>query len=233
DTPAARAYVAPRDALEIQLAELWQSLLGVTRVGVHDNFFELGGDSLRAAELMAQFPDRFGVELPLASLFQASTIAGMATALRRRGPAAGNASDPLGDVLHLRAGDPSQPALFCIHPVVGLGWSYLSLLGRLDPRWPVHALQSPALRAPETLPGSLEELAQAYLARIRAIQPHGPYRLLGWSLGGLIAHAIAASIRAAGEHVDLLVMLDTYPHRHDAVALDEAQRVQAAARFLG
>ncbi|WP_140727781.1 non-ribosomal peptide synthetase [Pseudomonas sp. Hp2] len=225
-----RSFVAPRDALERQLAELWQSLLGVERIGIHDNFFELGGDSLTAAELLAQFPNRFGVELPLGSLFHASTIAGLAAAMRR---AEGPQGDPLAGVLKLREGEPGRTALFCIHPVVGLGWSYLTLLGSLDAHWPVYALQSPALRAVEALPERIEDIAADYLARIRGVQPRGPYRLLGWSLGGLIAHAIATLLRAEGEEVELLAMLDAYPHLEQAEALDESQRVQAAVRFLG
>lgn len=232
-----RDYVGPRDALEQQMAELWQSLLVVERVGIHDNFFELGGDSLRAAELVALFPSRFGADLPLASLFQRATIAELATMVKRSGVSLDHGlgesfGDPLGALLQLRAGDSKQPALFCVHPVVGLGWSYLSLLGQIDPRWPVYALQSPALHAPDTLPDSIEALAEIYLARIRAVQPHGPYRLLGWSLGGLIAHALARLLRDAGESVELLVMLDSYPHLEGGAALDESQRVHAAMQFL-
>jgi enterobactin synthetase component F len=226
----ARVHVAPRDALEQQLASLWQSLLGVERVGIHDNFFELGGDSLTAAELLAQFPNRFGVDLPLGSLFHASTVAGLAAVMRR---AEGPQGDPLAHMLKLRGGEAGQAPLFCIHPVVGLGWSYLTLLGALDARWPVYALQSPALRTVDTLPERIEDIAADYLARIRSVQPHGPYHLLGWSLGGLIAHAIATALQAEGEEVELLAMLDAYPHLDRTETLDETQRVQAAVRFLG
>ncbi|MCC4587623.1 amino acid adenylation domain-containing protein [Xanthomonas sp. NCPPB 1067] len=226
----ARARVAPRDALERQLAELLREVLGIAAVGVDDNFFELGGDSLRAAEMAARFPQLFGVELPLGALFDAPTIAGLAEAIRR---SAQPANDPLGVLLPLRAGTPGVTPLFCIHPVIGLGWSYLTLLGQLDPQWPVYALQSPALSDPQHRPDSIEAIARDYLARLRSVQPQGPYRLIGWSLGGLIAHAIAAELHELGEEVELLAMLDSYPHLDQAAALPESENVSASVHALG
>ncbi|PPU87176.1 non-ribosomal peptide synthetase [Xanthomonas populi] len=225
-----RAHVAPRDALERQLAEMLQQLLGIEAVGVEDNFFELGGDSLRAAEMAARFPQMFGIELPLGTLFHAPTIAGMAEVIKR---SAQTVNDPLGVLLPLRAGAPGITPLFCIHPVVGLGWSYLTLLGQLDPQWPVYALQSPALSDPQYRPESIEAIARDYLARLRTVQPHGPYRLIGWSLGGLIAHAIAAELHDLGEEVELLAMLDSYPYPEQTEALQESEGVRASVQALG
>ncbi|APP83277.1 non-ribosomal peptide synthetase [Xanthomonas hortorum pv. vitians] len=225
-----RAHVAPRDALEHQLAAMLQDVLGIEVVGVEDNFFELGGDSLRAAEMAARFPQMFGVELPLGTLFHAPTIAGLAEVIKR---SAQTPNDPLGVLLPLRAGTPGTTPLFCIHPVVGLGWSYLTLLGQLDPQWPVYALQSPALSDPQHRPESIEAIARDYLARLRSVQPHGPYRLIGWSLGGLIAHAITAELHALGEEVELLAMLDSYPYLEQAAALPESEMVHASMHALG
>lgn len=228
---AAPRYVAPRNPLEQRLVALWQSLLEVERIGVHDNFFELGGDSLTAAELLARFPSQFGIELPLGSLFHASTVAGLAMLMANAEDAQ---NDPLAPVLRLRAGDHGNRPLFCIHPVVGLGWSYLGLLGQLDPGCPVYALQSPALRSGVALPDSIETIAADYVRRIRRVQPQGPYRLLGWSLGGLIVHAMAAELRAGGHEVELLAMLDAYPYAERIAMLgDEAARVRTAVAFLG
>nr|WP_076040047.1 non-ribosomal peptide synthetase [Xanthomonas campestris] len=231
-TPGAipqRAHLAPRDALEQQLAAMLQDVLGIAVVGVDDNFFELGGDSLRAAEMAARFPQLFGVELPLGTLFHAPTIAGLAEVVRR---STHTPNDPLGVLLPLRAGTAGVTPLFCIHPVVGLGWSYLTLLGQLDPQWPVYALQSPGLSDPLHRPDSIEAIARDYLARLRAVQPHGPYRLMGWSLGGLIAHAITAELHALGEEVEVLAMLDSYPHRQQAAALPESEGVRASVHAL-
>ncbi|MBB4129680.1 non-ribosomal peptide synthetase [Xanthomonas sp. 3075] len=225
-----RAHVAPRDALERQLATMLQDVLGIEVVGVDDNFFELGGDSLRAAEMAARFPQMFGVELSLGTLFHAPTIAGLADVIKR---SAQIPNDPLGVLLPLRVGSAGVTPLFCIHPVVGLGWSYLTLLGQLDPQWPVYALQSPALSDPQHRPESIEAIAHDYLARLRTVQPHGPYRLIGWSLGGLIAHAITAELHALGEEVELLAMLDSYPHLEQAASLPESENVRASVHALG
>nr|WP_256032001.1 thioesterase domain-containing protein [Xanthomonas translucens] len=150
------------------------------------------------------------------------------------GQCRGGADDPLAPLLRLRAGDHGNRPLFCIHPVVGLGWSYLGLLGQLDPGCPVYALQSPALRSGAALPDSIETIAADYVQRIRRVQPQGPYRLLGWSLGGLIVHAMAAELRAGGQEVELLAMLDAYPFAARIATLgDEAARVRAAVAFLG
>ncbi|PPV05158.1 non-ribosomal peptide synthetase [Xanthomonas bromi] len=225
-----RAHVAPRDALERQLAAMLQEVLGIDVVGVDDNFFELGGDSMRAAEVAARFPQMFGMELPLGTLFHEPTIAGLAGVIKR---SADTSNDPLSVLLPLRAGTAGTTPLFCIHPVIGLGWSYLTLLGQLDPQWPVYALQSPGLRDPQHRPESIEAIAHDYLAHLRSVQPKGPYRLLGWSLGGLIAHAITAELHAMGEEVEVLAMLDSYPHLEQAASLPESENVLASVHALG
>jgi len=229
-TQRAAAYTEPVTEIECKLAALWQQVLGVERVGLHDNFFQLGGDSLKAAEMIARFPDYFGMELPLSSLFEASTIAGLATYLQR----AQARSDPLGIVLPLRVSHRERP-LFCIHPAVGLGWAYTGLLRYLDDTLPVYALQSSGLRQDASSPGNIAQMAAEYLEQIRRIQPEGPYRLLGWSLGGLIAHEITAQLQAHGQQVELLALLDAFPFVVDGAASfsDSAQEIQSILRFLG
>ncbi|MFC8042750.1 non-ribosomal peptide synthase/polyketide synthase [Nocardia sp. NPDC057353] len=124
-------------------------------------------------------------------------------------------ADPaLAVVLPLRAGDGKQPPLFCIHPMAGLAWCYQPLATRLAPEIPVYGIQSPVLSAPITGPEawdgpeSLAELAERYVAEIRAVRPEGPYHLLGWSLGGVLAHEVAVRLRTAGHEVGVLAMLD-------------------------
>jgi len=180
--------------------------------------------------MIARFPEHFSMELPLVSLFEASTIAGLAAYLQR----AETQSDPLGAILPLHASWQDRP-LFCIHPVIGLSWGYAGLLRHLDRKVPIYGLQSQGLRGGVTLPGSIEEIASDYLAKIRRIQPEGPYRLLGWSLGGLIGHAIAAQLEAQGQRVELLGMMDSYPFVIDKAQShgDTAQEVKAVLHFLG
>ncbi|MEI2453351.1 MULTISPECIES: non-ribosomal peptide synthetase [Lysobacter] len=223
------AYAPPRNETERKLVALWQQIFGQEGIGIHDNFFELGGDSLTAAEMVAAFPQHFGSELALGALFEGSTIAGLAAHLERNG----GENDPLGAMLALRPAGGARP-LFCIHPVTGLSWAYAALLRHLDEHVPVYALQSRGLRGGASLPASIEEIAADYVAQIRRVQPHGPYRVLGWSLGGLVGHAIAALLQQLGERVELLAMMDSYPFVADAAeAGGEAQQVAAVLKFLG
>jgi thioesterase domain-containing protein len=117
----------------------------------------------------------------------------------------------------MRVGD--GPALFCAHPVVGLSWCYLALLPHVDARFPLYGLQARGLRRPEPLPASMAEMARDYTDQIRMVQPSGPYHLLGWSLGGDVAFAIAEELERRGEEIGLLVILDANLADREAVAL--------------
>ncbi len=230
-----RDYEAPLGPLEEQLAALWQELFGSGPIGRHDNFFELGGDSLTAAQMMTRLSEQIGTELPLGSLFEAASIASLAARLQDERISQG---DPLAPVLCLRRGDRQTP-LFCVHPVVGIGWGYAALLRHLDASIPVYSLQAQGLRASGRLPESLEAMAAGYLAELRRIQSHGPYRLLGWSLGGLVVHSMAAQLQAQGETVEFMGLMDAYPFvqssRHESAEVppDEAAESYAALQFLG
>jgi thioesterase domain-containing protein len=125
----------------------------------------------------------------------------------------GAASDALSVLLPLRERGHGTP-LFCIHPAGGFSWPYAGLL-RYLPERPLFALQARSLRG-ESAAGTIEAMASDYLAQIRTVQPHGPYHLLGWSLGCHIAHAIATQLQERGEHVEQLIMLDGYPIPSDA-----------------
>src|SRR5690349_4726261 len=115
--------------------------------------------------------------------------------------------------------DGPGPPLFCAHPVVGLSWCYLALLPHVDARFPLYGLQARGLRRPEPLPVSLAEMARDYADQIRMVQPSGPYHLLGWSLGGDVAFAIAEELERRGEEIGLLVILDANLADREAVAL--------------
>ncbi|WP_425424064.1 thioesterase domain-containing protein [Streptomyces ochraceiscleroticus] len=98
-----------------------------------------------------------------------------------------------------------------MHPVGGLGWCYSTLLPTLDPDQPLYGLQNRGLDGSTPLSASLPELLTGYAEQIRAVQPTGPYRLLGYSMGGVLAHALAVELQQQGESVELLVLLDSYP----------------------
>jgi enterobactin synthetase component F len=128
----------------------------------------------------------------------------------------------------------AQRPLFCIHPIIGVSVGFSGLLRHLDPMIPVYGLQSRGLRGGVGLPGSVEEIAADYLAQIRRIQPEGPYRLIGRSLGGLIAHSIAGQMQSQGQGVEMLAMIDSYLFTSGefAESRTEADEVTAALRFL-
>ncbi|MFE7119663.1 amino acid adenylation domain-containing protein, partial [Streptomyces sp. NPDC057654] len=150
--------------------------------------------------------------------------------------------DDLGVLLPLRA-EGDRPPLFCVHQSTGLGWRYAALLPYLPADQPVYGVQARGLAGPEPLPQSVEEMAADYADRIRALQPYGPYHLLGWSVGGLIAQAIAARLAELGEKVGLLALLDSYPDSTGAVSVVDldnqaeggghAIQEDAVARALG
>jgi amino acid adenylation domain-containing protein len=198
----------PRNQEESVLAGLFAEVLGVDQVGIDDNFFDLGGHSLLATRLVNRIAAALGPALSITSLFEAPTVAGLAVLLGEADP--GARADDLAPVLRLRAGD-GGPTLFCIHPGGGMSWCYSGLLRHLDPETGIYGLQAVGLDGEAELPGSIEQMAADYLAKIRELQPHGPYHLLGWSFGGVIAHAIATGLQADGERVALLAILDGYP----------------------
>jgi enterobactin synthetase component F len=225
-------YAEPVTPVERKLAALWQEILKVERVGLHDNFFELGGDSLTAAVMSALFPEHLDVELPLGSVFEAPTIADLAVLVERLSSAS---LDPIGVMLTLRTvSKNAHRPLFCIHPMAGISLGFSSLLRHLDPSMPVYGLQSRGLRSGEQLPDSIEQIAADYLAEIRHVQPDGPYRLVGRSLGGLIGHAIVERMQAQGLEVEMLAMIDSYLFAggEHGGPRSEAEEVRAVMSFL-
>ena len=187
--PAAANGRRPASPLEEELCRAVADLLGLARVGPDDDFFDLGGDSLLAARLARR------LSLPLHAVFETPTVAGLAAGQVRRAA-----------VLPIRADGDLAP-LFCLPPAGGLASCYTPLGDVLHPARPVYGLQLTGDEPAEDLDG----LAAALVERIRAIRPAGPYHLLGWSFGGYLAHAAATALRAAGERVGLLAILDAHP----------------------
>jgi len=214
---------APAPGLEREIAEVFASVLRIPTVSADDSFFDLGGTSLTAtavAERLRQVLDR---PVPVPAMFAAPTPAELAREL-----SGGSADDALAPVLTLRVGADEQiPPLFVLSPAIGLAWSYTALLPHLDPRRPVIGLQNPML-SDTSESKSIAALADFYLAEIRRRCPSGPYHLLGWSLGGLIAQEMAVSLAADGERPGALILLDTY------VVADrpELQHVQSVGELL-
>ncbi|MFD4430100.1 amino acid adenylation domain-containing protein [Nocardia sp. NPDC058497] len=199
-------YRAPRTDTERTVAQAFATVLDLDRVGCDDNFFDLGGNSLTAISVASTLQAALMREVALPLIFLSPTPADLARRLD-----AGDATTPTSaalDVLIALRAEGSRTPLFCIHPAIGISWVYTGLLQYLPDR-PVYGLQSPILSGGPAY-ASQRALAGRYVEELRAVRPHGPYHLLGWSQGGLIAHHMAVQLRAAGETVGL-VLLDYYP----------------------
>jgi acyl transferase domain-containing protein len=242
---AAGDYVAPRDDIEKSIAGFWQELLGVSQVGVTDGFFDLGGHSLVAVRLFARIKRAFQVDLPMSVLFEAPTVEACAKLIRERTGATVAASGPTATTasakpryLHLvpmssgraAAGPPRAP-FFLVAGMFGNVLNLRHLAQLVSSERPIFGLQARGLYGEHKPHETFEEMARDYLAELRTIQPHGPYYLGGFSGGGLTAYEMAQQLRAQGEEVPLLLLLDTpLPKSEPLTARDKAmihwQRLQ-------
>ncbi|MFJ4153076.1 alpha/beta fold hydrolase [Streptomyces galbus] len=194
----------PRTAHERVLCDIFADVLGTPGIGIDDNFFELGGHSLLALRLVSAIRSATGLNVSLADLFRDPTVGALAPHLTED-----ENTDPFGPVVQLRVGG-NQPPLLCLPPSSGLAWCYSALSRHLKDDRPLYGFQAPTYGG-EAVPPDFAALSEYYLAHIRAVQPEGPYHLLGWSMGGNLAHAVAERLQHRGEEVALLVMLDSYP----------------------
>jgi amino acid adenylation domain-containing protein len=202
---ADRAGVAPaRNELERQLAEIWQAVLGIPQIGIQDNFFELGGSSLQAAHLFAEIERVFAKNLPLATLFEVQTIEQFAKILNQEGE-----SDLWSSVVAIQP-EGSKPPLFCIHGAGGNVLMYRRLSDYLGPDQPIFGIQPQGLDGNETPIDRIQEMAALYIQKMREQQPEGPYFLAGLSSGGVIAFEMAQLLRAQGQKVALLVLMEAF-----------------------
>ncbi|UTR13170.1 amino acid adenylation domain-containing protein [Salipaludibacillus sp. LMS25] len=195
----------PRTPQEELLCDLFADCLGIPEIGIDDHFFELGGHSLLAVKLMSRIRDTLGIELTIGDLFEAPSVAGLASKLEM-----GESTNALDVLVPLRATG-TKPPLFCVHPAGGLSWCYAGLMKSLDAETPLYGIQAKGISNGGQLPHTLEEMALDYIHHMKKIQPEGPYYLVGWSLGGNVIHAMAVELQRRGEEVDLVAMLDAYP----------------------
>lgn len=194
----------PTSPLEMTLAAAFATAVGVDAVSTSDSFFELGGNSLSATALVVNIGELLNRDVSVADLFAAPTVIGLARRLSSHGD-----DDAFGRLLTLRESADGTP-VFCIHPAGGLGWCYAGILPNLRRNAGVFAVQADGLHN-EALPTSLHDVALDYLKTIATVAPSGPIRLVGWSVGGAIAHEIARLATESGRRVEQLVLLDSYP----------------------
>jgi thioesterase domain-containing protein/acyl carrier protein len=189
--------------------------LEVEQVGVRDNFFDLGGHSLLAVRMMARIEQETGLTLPLSTLFQEPTVEGLAAFVRRRENIEGGASLV---PIHVKG---SQPPLFAIHPIGGGVFCYEALASTLGEDQPLYGLQSQGLDGQEAPFTNVEDMATHYISEMETVDPEGPYHLIGWSMGGLLAFEMARQLQAKGRQVSLLALFDAQiPGEFDKVVAD-------------
>jgi amino acid adenylation domain-containing protein len=238
-------FAAPETPLEKLLTVIWSDVLQAKTIAVNDNFFELGGHSLLAVRLFAQIEKRLGKRLPLSTLFQAPTVAQLATIIEKSTqsdctPAWSSlvAINAIAD--RSSAGNNrtavrkvgSNPPFFCVHALGGNVLEYYDLARRLGADQPFYGLQSAGLdgsRPPHT---RVEDMAAHYIKELRELQPEGPYFIGGRSLGGMVAFEMAQQLKAQGQSIGLLALLDTYPSGYAKLFRNEATLRAALARGL-
>lgn len=199
----------PHGQHEQLLAALFADLLGRDRVYADDDFFALGGHSLLAMRLAAGLRRRVEKPLSIGQIMAARSVENMARLLDDRASGANADSRANGESLSFRGG--TGPALFCLHPASGFAWQYSGMMRHLGGNFPIVGLQSPRPDGVIAACASVDEMCDRHLATLRSIQPHGPYHLLGYSLGGTLAQGMAARLQQQGEEVSFLGLLDTYP----------------------
>ncbi|MEU4985664.1 amino acid adenylation domain-containing protein [Streptomyces sp. NPDC021969] len=260
--PPAVGRAAPRlaapaagGAREELVARAFREVLGLPEVAGDAGFFDLGGDSMTAIRLLSRLR-RAGLVLTAQDVFEHPTVGALARVARGTNRAVGpedvavadtraedgwrGAREPWGEtggavLLPLRESG-GEPPLFCVHPAAGLSWCYAGLTKPLGADRPVYGLQARGLDGSGALPASVREMAADYLRQVRSVRPTGPYRLLGWSFGGVVAHEMAVQLEESGESVETLALLDAVPadagEGAGAGTFDAAASAEAAAGSL-
>jgi amino acid adenylation domain-containing protein len=223
---------APRTPMEAELATLFAEVLGLDRIGVDDDFFDCGGSSLQVIRLIWRIRAELGFEVPIRAVFQHPTVAGVAELLVADRDDV-EFDDPFSVVLPIRIGGDKAP-LWWVPPGGGLAWAYLGFAQHLDPARPIYGLQARGF-AGEARATSIEGMVDDWVDQMLRVQPEGPYNVLGWSLGGPIAQAVAAELQRRGREVDFLGVLDSGPSTYfaDFRTPDEKMVRRYLAHYMG
>ncbi|MEU9333236.1 amino acid adenylation domain-containing protein [Streptomyces sp. NPDC048290] len=215
-----RRHQPPRTPTESLLVDIWQQVLGLRELGVHDNFFERGGDSLRLVHATSLVREQ-GVELEVSDHYEYQTVAELAARVDR---GADQGREPRTSPMVRLSGGGARP-LFCVHPSGGSASWYMALARALPSHRPVTAFELPSAYGTGEPRATIEALAEEYLTHLLRTQPTGPYALMSWSYGGLIAFEMARRLTAAGHRVDPLILIEPTLPQDPASA--EAHRTAA------
>jgi amino acid adenylation domain-containing protein len=200
-----KAFIAPREIIELQLTQIWEELLNIKPIGVTKNFFELGGHSLLAVRLMARLEEQFKLKLPLSVLFEGGTIEHLASVLRQQPqPSSDSPIVPI----QLKG---SKPPFFCVRPSSGNVFCYYQLAHHLGGERPFYGLEglTTILEGKQEPFSDIKEMATYFIDAMRLVQPEAPYFLGGWSMGGLVAFEMATQLKEQGQQVALLALFDS------------------------
>ena len=210
----------PTSAMIDSLTSIWEHVLQVSPIGPEDNFFDLGGDSLSAVTLFLEIEKLCGRQLPSVMIYNAPTISALAAELERP------STSRFPPLFLLRQGV-GTPA-FIAHGLGGSVIDFYRLVTHIQSERPIYGLQARGIDGLDEPFETIGDMAQYHLDAIKQIQPHGPYTLVGYSLGGLVSLEMAHRLIAAGEQVALLAMLDAYPFRK---YLSLTQRLRLSVRL--
>ena len=211
-----------RPALIESLTSLWRRVLGRPSIGPDDNFFALGGGPSQAVELFSEIAKNFDRDLPPLTIYHAPTIAALATLLENSSPFR------LLPLVPLRSRTEAPP-VFITHGLGATVMDFFGLVQHIETRHPIYGMQARGTDGAEEPLGRIEDMADYFLNAIREVQPRGPYILIGYSLGGLVALEMAQRLLARGEEIALLALLESYPHRS---YLPFGSRARLHARLL-
>ncbi|MFN6486982.1 MULTISPECIES: non-ribosomal peptide synthetase [unclassified Nostoc] len=224
------SLVLPRYVLEMQLANIWEEVLGIHPVGVQDNFFEIGGHSLLAVHLMAQIQEQLGKNLPLATLLHNPTVEQMASIISQK------ADTSLWSPLVAVQPHGSKRPFFCVPGSATDVIEFYHLAGHLDPEQPFYGLQPRGLDGELEPHTRIEEMASCYIKAIKTVQPQGPYLLGGHSFGSFVAFEMAQQLQKQGHEVGLVAILDTMSPVHSLQKpiddWDDTQNLNLFARLM-
>ncbi|MFV0473266.1 MAG: SDR family NAD(P)-dependent oxidoreductase [Pikeienuella sp.] len=236
------------DPVATRIADIWGEILGVDGIGAEDDFFALGGHSLNAVRMFGRLRKEWGVNLPLATLFEAPTVGALAALVAETAgiapaedapaapadsvePAARPAAREWSPLVTIARGADGVRPFYCVHGAGGNILNFRPLAGVLDPSIPFLGLRARGSDGGPETDGSIEEMAARYLEAVRVRQPEGPYRLAGYSGGGVIAFEMAQQLRAEGEEVEHLVLLDTLAAHVAKRGLTLMQKLWAARKW--
>ena len=211
---------APETQTEAAVAQAFSALLGCEVNDIDADFFALGGHSLLAMRLAAQLGRAFSRKVTPGQIMVASTVGKLSALLDSQ--LSDEQAQRLGYETLLPLRESNGPTLFCFHPASGFAWQFSVLARYLSPRWSITGIQSPRPNGPMQQCADLDGVIEHHLKTLRKQQPHGPYYLFGYSLGGTLAQGIAARLREQGEAVAFLGLLDTWPPESQNWAEKEA-----------